>query len=66
MKNEEPKFTLIDLIHRGKPQPWVEGDNIPWNDPDFSCRMLKEHLSQDHDALSLKIVALPMLSSIPR
>jgi SAM-dependent methyltransferase len=25
---------------------------IPWNDPDFSRRMLKEHLSQAHDAAS--------------
>ena len=24
----------------------------PWNDPDFSQRMLKEHLSQRHDAAS--------------
>ena len=32
--------------------PWTEGDNIPWNDPDFSQRMLKEHLRQDHDAAS--------------
>jgi len=33
-------------------QPWVEGEKIPWNDPDFSQRMLKEHLSQKHDAAS--------------
>jgi SAM-dependent methyltransferase len=32
--------------------PWSEGDNIPWNDPAFSERMLKEHLSQAHDAAS--------------
>lgn len=32
--------------------PWAEGDNIPWNDPDFSERMLREHLSQDHDLAS--------------
>ena len=25
---------------------------IPWNDPDFSRRMLREHLSQTHDAAS--------------
>jgi len=34
------------------PQPWQEGDNIPWNEPGFSQRMLREHLSQEHDAAS--------------
>jgi SAM-dependent methyltransferase len=34
------------------PEPWAEGDNIPWNDPGFSERMLKEHLSQNHDRAS--------------
>jgi SAM-dependent methyltransferase len=44
---------LLDLVHRAvPPAPWDEGDNIPWNDPDFSERMLKEHLSQTHDAAS--------------
>jgi SAM-dependent methyltransferase len=44
---------LTDLIHRASPPaPWAEGDKIPWNDPDFSRRMLREHLSQAHDAAS--------------
>ena len=44
---------LIDIIHRQpNPQPWSEGEKIPWNDPAFSKRMLKEHLSQAHDAAS--------------
>jgi SAM-dependent methyltransferase len=44
---------LLDIIHRQKnPAPWSEGDNIPWNDPEFSKRMLNEHLSQNHDAAS--------------
>ena len=44
---------LTDLIQRQTiPTPWVEGEKIPWNDPDFSERMLKEHLSQEHDAAS--------------
>jgi SAM-dependent methyltransferase len=34
------------------PIPWAEGEKIPWNDPEFSKRMLKEHLSQKHDAAS--------------
>ena len=44
---------LVDVVNRSPaPEPWAEGDNIPWNDPGFSARMLKEHLSQDHDAAS--------------
>ncbi|HVN54193.1 MAG TPA: class I SAM-dependent methyltransferase [Anaerolineaceae bacterium] len=44
---------LVDLIHRTpQPEPWSEHDNIPWYDPEFSKRMLKEHLSQEHDAAS--------------
>jgi SAM-dependent methyltransferase len=47
------KITLTDLIRRDMfPKPWVEGEKIPWNDPEFSQRMLKEHLSQKHDAAS--------------
>ncbi len=45
-------MNLSDLVSRPAPRPWSEGDNIPWNDPQFSQRMLKEHLSQDHDAAS--------------
>lgn len=33
-------------------QPWAEGEKIPWNEPGFSQRMLKEHLTQEHDAAS--------------
>jgi len=44
---------LSEIIQRNmEPQPWAEGEKIPWNDPDFSRRMLKEHLSQKHDAAS--------------
>ncbi len=44
---------LNDLIKRSQsPLPWDEGDNIPWNEPGFSRRMLNEHLSQAHDAAS--------------
>jgi SAM-dependent methyltransferase len=31
---------------------WNRAYKIPWNDPDFSRRMLNEHLSQDHDLAS--------------
>jgi hypothetical protein len=44
---------LEDLVNRLRsPRPWTEGDNIPWNEPEFSRRMLLEHLSQAHDAAS--------------
>ena len=44
---------LRDLQNRSiPPKPWSEGDNIPWSDPAFSERMLKEHLSQEHDLAS--------------
>jgi len=44
---------MHDLVTRAlPPRPWTEGHNIPWNDPAFSARMLREHLSQDHDLAS--------------
>lgn len=46
-------MTLEELVARVPlPEPWAEGDNIPWNDPEFSARMLREHLSQEHDLAS--------------
>lgn len=45
--------TLNDLVHRiPVPAPWAEGEKIPWHDPEFSRRMLREHLLQAHDAAS--------------
>jgi SAM-dependent methyltransferase len=47
------KVELGDILRREiPPRPWSEGEKIPWNEPGFSRRMLKEHLSQDHDAAS--------------
>jgi SAM-dependent methyltransferase len=44
---------LLDVVLRSPaPEPWAEGDKIPWDDPAFSERMLSEHLSQSHDAAS--------------
>jgi SAM-dependent methyltransferase len=49
----EVPMHLSDLATRQiPPQPWAEGDNIPWHEPAFSARMLAEHLSQAHDAAS--------------
>ncbi|MCC6444174.1 MAG: class I SAM-dependent methyltransferase [Armatimonadetes bacterium] len=46
-------MNLLDIIRRNPaPQPWSEGDDIPWHDARFSERMLREHLSQAHDHAS--------------
>jgi SAM-dependent methyltransferase len=46
-------LNLLDIVRRQtQPGPWEEGEKIPWNDPAFSQRMLKEHLSQEHDTAS--------------
>jgi SAM-dependent methyltransferase len=47
---------ILDITNRATvPIPWAEGEKIPWNDPDFSQRMLQEHLSQEHDAASRRL-----------
>ncbi|MGL4208256.1 MAG: class I SAM-dependent methyltransferase, partial [Candidatus Adiutrix sp.] len=41
---------ISHIIQRKCPaKPWVGGEKIPWDDPEFSARMLANHLSQDHD-----------------
>ena len=35
-----------------RPLPWRNGGTLPWNDPAFSERMLREHLEQAHGAAS--------------
>ena len=51
--SEDFNLNFSDLINRQpSPVPWAEGDNIPWDEPGFSKRMLREHLRQDHDAAS--------------
>jgi SAM-dependent methyltransferase len=44
---------LNDIVARQIPvTAWTEGDNIPWNEPEFSKRMLAEHLAQEHNLAS--------------
>jgi SAM-dependent methyltransferase len=44
---------LRDIINRNMElQPWQEGERIPWDDPAFSERILREHLAQENDAAS--------------
>ena len=46
-------MTLSEIVsRRPAAEPWVEGEKIPWHDPEFSRRMLAEHLTQKHDAAS--------------
>ena len=33
-----------------RPFPWSFGGNLPWDDPEFSARMLREHLDESHGA----------------
>lgn len=46
------RLTLDAVVGRPPVRPWAEGDNLPWDDPGFSERMLREHLSQEHDLAS--------------
>ena len=49
--------TLWRIYNRpDPPTPWVDDGNLPWNDPAFSERMLREHLDQSHGAAS-RVVA---------
>jgi SAM-dependent methyltransferase len=53
-----PLTLPIILTRTIPPIPWSEGDNIPWHEPAFSARMLKEHLSQAHDAASRRFAKI--------
>ena len=46
---------LGDLMARGPLFPGIDGGKIPWDDYDFSGRMLSEHLDQRHDAASRRL-----------
>ncbi len=50
------RITLANLVRRDpNPEPWAEGEKIPWDDPGFSERMLAEHLSQEHGLASRRL-----------
>jgi len=52
-------MNLLALVNR-KPVPmsWSEGEKIPWNDPEFSARMLEHHLTQEHDMASRRLTII--------
>lgn len=49
-----PVHQLSDLPERNlSPRPWLDiKPTLPWGDPEFSKRMLKEHLNPSHDKAS--------------
>ncbi len=52
-------MNISDLLNRvPQPEPWSEGEKIPWDYPAFSQRMLQEHLSQAHDAASRRFATI--------
>lgn len=53
--NEALANALWKIYRRsGRPVAWTDDGNLPWNEPDFSERMLREHLDQSHGAASRK------------
>jgi SAM-dependent methyltransferase len=47
---------LRTIYDRAQPAtPWRDGGNLPWDEPGFSERMLKEHLDQSHGAASRRL-----------
>jgi SAM-dependent methyltransferase len=54
---------LWHIYHRPQPPPPPHGAaNFPWDDPDFSERMLREHLDQSHGAASRRRVEILRLT----
>ena len=52
-------MNLTDIIQRNMDlKPWAEGERIPWDDSDFSRRILAEHLTQEHDAASRRMTKI--------
>jgi SAM-dependent methyltransferase len=44
---------LRAIVRRARPlRAWVDVDDLPWGDPGFSERMLREHLDPSHGAAS--------------
>lgn len=50
---------VSDVVYRTSPPTlWSTERKIPWHDPDFSRRMLLQHLSQAHDAASRRFAVI--------
>jgi SAM-dependent methyltransferase len=52
----DPLAALRAIYERPQPPvPWRDGENLPWDDPAFSERMLAQHLDQSHGAASRRL-----------
>lgn len=51
-------MNLGDVVRRGTLAAWAEEEKIPWNEPGFSARMLREHLTQAHGRASRRFEAI--------
>jgi ubiquinone/menaquinone biosynthesis C-methylase UbiE len=50
---EQLKTVLWRVYNRSeRPRPWAFGGNLPWDEPAFAARMLREHLDEAHGAAS--------------
>lgn len=53
MSQEKWSAILWQIYRRAEvPTPWQTGGNLPWEEPAFSERMLREHLDESHGAAS--------------
>jgi SAM-dependent methyltransferase len=51
--NERLAHALWQIYRRPeRPELWKDGGNLPWDEPGFSRRMLREHLDDGHGAAS--------------
>ena len=61
MENREKKLSdaLWQIYRRPeRPSTWqIHDGNLPWDDPEFSERMLREHLDESHNAATRKTAA---------
>lgn len=57
MNSEETLLRALRALYdrRQPPVPWEDGENLPWNEPEFSARMLQQHLDQGHGAASRRM-----------
>lgn len=51
---------LTEILDSKPTAPWSHGGGLPWSDPAFSARMLREHLSQDHDRASRRFATVDL------
>ncbi|HIC88863.1 MAG TPA: class I SAM-dependent methyltransferase [Anaerolineae bacterium] len=56
---ERLQRALWAIYQRPQPGvPWRDGENLPWNEPAFSERMLAQYLDQSHGAASRRLAEI--------